>query len=299
MPLRYGPCPLFWIAMTLPTSSTNTLTMPRLGLGTWGMGESPARRSQEVAAVRTAIGMGYRLIDTAEMYGEGGAEAVVGEALAQALRASEVQRDELFIVSKVYPHNASRTGTLAACERSLQRLGLDRIDLYLLHWRGQHALADTCAAMQTLVAQGRIGHWGVSNFDTDDMQELWALPDGPACAANQVYYSLSERGAGFSLLPWQRAHGVPLMAYSPMDQGALANHKALQELAERHSATPAQIALAWLWAQPGVVAIPKAVQEAHQRENLAATRLQLSPDDLAALDRLFPPPARKVPLAML
>ena len=299
MPLRYGPCPLFWIAMTLPTSSTNTLTMPRLGLGTWGMGESPARRSHEVAAVRTAMGMGYRLIDTAEMYGEGGAEAVVGEALAQALRASEVQRDELFIVSKVYPHNASRTGTLAACERSLQRLGLDHIDLYLLHWRGQHPLADTCAAMQTLVAQGRIGQWGVSNFDTDDMQELWALPDGPACAANQVYYSLSERGAGFSLLPWQRAHGVPLMAYSPMDQGALANHKALQELAERHSATPAQIALAWLWAQPGVVAIPKAVQEAHQRENLAATRLQLSPDDLAALDRLFPPPARKVPLAML
>lgn len=299
MPLRYGPCPLFWIAMTLPTSSSNTLTMPRLGLGTWGMGESPARRSQEVAAVRTAMGIGYRLIDTAEMYGEGGAEAVVGEALTQALRASEVQRDELFIVSKVYPHNASRTGTLAACERSLQRLGLDHIDLYLLHWRGQHPLADTCAAMQTLVAQGRIGQWGVSNFDTDDMQELWALPGGPACTANQVYYSLSERGAGFSLLPWQRAHGVPLMAYSPMDQGALANHKALHELAERHSATPAQIALAWLWAQPGVVAIPKAVQEAHQRENLAATRLQLSPDDLAALDRLFPPPARKVPLAML
>lgn len=273
--------------------------MPRLGLGTWGMGESRTRHGQEVAAVRTAIGMGYRLIDTAEMYGEGGAEEVVGEALDQALRASEVRRDELFIVSKVYPHNASRAGTIAACERSLQRLGLEHIDLYLLHWRGQHPLADTCAAMQTLVAQGRIGRWGVSNFDIDDMQELWALPGGPACATNQVYYSLSERGAGFDLLPWQQVQGVPLMAYSPIDQGALADNDALQAIAERHNATPAQIALAWLLAQPGVVAIPKAVQEAHQRENLAATHLQLSPEDLAALDRLFPAPSRKTPLAML
>jgi len=273
--------------------------MPRLGLGTWGMGESRSRRSQEVAAVRTAISMGYRLIDTAEMYGEGGAEEVVGQALAQALRTSEVRRDELFIVSKVYPHNASLAGTVAACERSLQRLGLEHIDLYLLHWRGQHALADTCAAMHTLVAQGSIGSWGVSNFDIDDMQELWALPEGPACATNQVYYSLTERGAGFSLLPWQQSRNMPLMAYSPIDQGALAHNDALQAMAERHNATPAQIALAWLLAQPGVVVIPKAVQEAHQRENLAATHLQLSPEDLAALDRLFPAPSRKTPLAML
>ena len=285
--------------MTLFTASTNTLTMPRLGLGTWGMGESAAHRSLEVAAVRSAVGMGYRLIDTAEMYGEGGAEEVVGEALAQAFRASEVQRESLFIVSKVYPHNASRTGTLAACERSLQRLGLDYIDLYLLHWRGHHPLADTCAAMQTLVAQGHIGRWGVSNFDTDDMQELWSLPEGRACATNQVYYSLNERGAGFSLLPWQQARGLPLMAYSPIDQGALADSKALRSLAEQHNATPAQIALAWLLAQRGVVAIPKAIQEPHQRENLAAAQLQLSQDDLATLDRLFPSPVHKTPLAML
>lgn len=285
--------------MTSSIDFTNTLTMPRLGLGTWGMGESPARRSQEVAAVRTAIGMGYRLIDTAEMYGDGGAEEVVGEAIAQALHASEVQRGKLFIVSKVYPHNASRHGTLAACERSLQRLEVDHIDLYLLHWRGQHPLAETCAALQTLVAEGRIGRWGVSNFDIDDMHELWALPDGPACATNQVYYSLSERGAGFSLLPWQRAQGVPLMAYSPIDQGALADNKVLQALANSHGATQAQIALAWLLAQPGVVAIPKAVQETHQRENLAATQLQFSADDLAMLDGLFPPPVRNMPLAML
>ena len=285
--------------MTSSTALTHPLSMPRMGLGTWGMGESPARRRQEVAAVRTAIGMGYRLIDTAEMYGDGGAEEIVGEALAQALRASEVQRGDLFIVSKVYPHNASRSGMLDACERSLRRLGLDHIDLYLLHRRGQHPLAGTCAALQTLVAQGRIGRWGVSNFDIDDMQELWALPGGPSCATNQVYYSLSERGAGFSLLPWQQAHSVPLMAYSPIDQGALAHHANLQALAERHSATPAQIALAWLLAQPGVVAIPKAVQQTHQRENLAAMQLQILPNDLALLDRLFTPPVRKTPLAML
>lgn len=273
--------------------------MPRLGLGTWGMGEAPARRAEEVAAVRAAIGMGYRLIDTAEMYGEGGAEEVVGEALAQALKASEVVRDEVFIVSKVYPHNASRSGTQAACERSLRRLGLERIDLYLLHWRGQVPLAETCAALQALVEQGRIGRWGVSNFDTDDLQELFALPGGTDCAVNQVYYSLGERGAAFSLLPWQRAHGMPLMAYSPIDQGALARSPALQSMARRLDATPAQVALAWVLSQPGVVAIPKAVSEAHQRDNLAAARLQLGAEDLAELDRLFPPPTRKRPLAML
>ena len=273
--------------------------MPRLGLGTWGMGEPRARRAAEVAAVRTAIRMGYRLIDTAEMYGEGGAEEVVGEALAQALQAGEVTRNELFIVSKVYPHNASRSGTLAACERSLQRLGLEHIDLYLLHWRGQFPLAETCAALQTLVEQGRIGRWGVSNFDTADLQELFALPGGPDCAVNQVYYSLGERGAAFSLLPWQRAHGMPLMAYSPIDQGALARSPALQNLAQRLGATPAQVALAWVLAQPGVVAIPKAVTEAHQRDNLAALQLKLDAEDLAELDRLFPPPLRKQPLAML
>ena len=279
--------------------SSQTISMPKLGLGTWGLGELAASRRAEVAAVRTALRLGYRLIDTAEMYGEGGAEEVVGQAVAEALRDGEVRRDEIFIVSKVYPHNASRSGTPAACERSLQRLGLDRIDLYLLHWRGPHPLAETCEALQALVEQGRIGRWGVSNFDLDDLRELVRLPQAAQCATDQVYFSLGERGAGFALLPWLRERGLPMMAYSPIDQGALAESAALQGIAARHGATPAQIALAWVLAQPGVVAIPKSVREDRLRENLAAAALRLSDADLAELDRLFPPPRRKAPLAML
>jgi len=204
---------------TLPLSPSSAI--PVLGLGTWRMGEVASRRKVEVAAVREAIAMGYRLIDTAEMYGEGGAETVVGQALAEALRAGDVRRDELFIVSKVYPHNASRRGTPEACARSLKRLGLDTLDLYLLHWRGSHPLRETADAMQALVAQGRIAHWGVSNFDVDDMEELAQVTsEGPRCAANQVYLSLGERGPEFALLPWLRERGMPLMAYSPIDQGA-------------------------------------------------------------------------------
>ena len=205
--------------------------LPRLGLGTWSMGESRARRTAEVAAVRNAMRLGYRLIDTAEMYGDGGAEEVVGSTLAEALQAGEVALSDLLIVSKVYPHRASHSGTLAACERSLQRLGLQCMDLCLLHWRGHFPLTETCAALQTRVQQGRIGCSGVSNFDIDDLQELCALPGGVHCAVNQVCYPLGERGAAFSLLPWQRAHGLPLMAYSPLDQGALARSPALQGLA--------------------------------------------------------------------
>jgi diketogulonate reductase-like aldo/keto reductase len=275
-------------------------TVPVLGLGTWRMGESAGRRASEVAAVRAAIAMGYRLIDTAEMYGEGGAEEVVGQALAEAIRAGDVKREELFVVSKVYPHNASRKGTPAACARSLARLGLDRIDLYLLHWRGEHALAESCEAMRALVDEGRIRHWGVSNFDTDDMEELAAVcGEPPDCAANQVYYSVGERGPEFSLLPWQRARAMPLMAYSPIDQGALAADAAMGKIAGRLGVTAAQLALAWVVAQPGVVAIPKAVREAHLRENFAAAELQLGAEDLAEIDRLHPPPKRKKPLAMI
>jgi diketogulonate reductase-like aldo/keto reductase len=270
--------------------------LPALGLGTWRMGESRASRASEVAAVRHALQMGYRLIDTAEMYGEGGAEEVVGRALAEALRAGEVRREELFIVSKVYPHNASRQGTLAACERSRKRLGLERIDLYLLHWRGEHALADTAAAMHALIEAGHIGHWGVSNFDVDDMQELMTV--APDCAANQVYFSLGERGAGFALLPWLRRHRMPLMAYSPIDQGTLARHKELGAIAAPIGLTAAQLALAWVLAQPGVVAIPKAVQHEHLRDNLAVADVALPTDTLRRIDALFPPPARKAPLAM-
>jgi diketogulonate reductase-like aldo/keto reductase len=288
--------------LTLPTGAQ----LPALGLGTWRMGERANRRAADEAAVRSALAMGYRLIDTAEMYGDGGAESAVGAALAGALRAGEVRREELFIVSKVYPHNASRTGTAAACDRSRKRLGLDTIDLYLLHWRGQFLLRETCAALCALVQERRIGQWGVSNFDTADLQELQSVQEelgiasGPrCCAANQVYYSLGTRGPGFDLLPWQRARGMPLMAYSPIDQGALTADPMLVTLGEHHGATAAQIALAWILAQDGVAAIPKAAQESHQRENLAAAAIVLTDADKAQLQRHFPAPRRKEPLAML
>ncbi|RUR70173.1 aldo/keto reductase [Variovorax guangxiensis] len=283
--------------LQLPTGGE----MPVLGLGTWRMGEDAKRRADEVKAVREAIVLGYRLIDTAEMYGEGGAETVLGQAIAEALRANDVRREELFIVSKVYPHNASRRGTRDACERSLKRLGLDALDLYLLHWRGNHPLRETVAAMHSLVDDGRIAHWGVSNFDIDDMEELEeaAGGDGPACAANQVYLSLGERGPEFGLLPWQRERGMPLMAYSPIDQGALAEDDGLAELAERLGVTAAQLALAAVIARPGVAAIPKAVRSTHLKENLAAAELKLDGVTLAELDRLHPPPKRKTPLAMI
>lgn len=272
---------------------------PALGLGTWRMGESARERTFEVAAVRLALEIGYRVIDTAEMYGEGGAEEVVGQALAEAMRAGAVSRDEVFVVSKVYPHNASRAGVRAACERSRRRLGLDRIDLYLLHWRGAHPLAETVAGFEALMASGEIARWGVSNFDLDDMEELLSVGGGRACAANQVYYSLGERGAGYALLPWLQRRGMPLMAYCPIDQGVLAGEARLAALAQRHGATAAQLALAWAMEQPGVMAIPKAVRESHLRENLAAASIELQPQDLAELDALFAPPRRKTALAMV
>jgi diketogulonate reductase-like aldo/keto reductase len=270
-----------------------------IGLGTWHLGESARRRPAEVAAVRRAFELGYRLIDTAEMYGEGGAERVIGQALAEAVRAGDLQRSQVFVVSKVYPHNASRDGVIAACERSLQRLRLDHIDLYLLHWRGGHPLAATVAGFEALLAQKRIRHWGVSNFDTVPMRELWRVPGGSSCAVNQVYYSLGQRGVEFDLLPWQREHHVPLMAYCPIDQGSLAQSSALAPLARRLGATPAQIALAWLSARGDVIAIPKAVREEHLRENLAAAEVALDAEALAELDRLFPPPRRKRALAIV
>lgn len=274
-------------------------TRPSLGLGTWRMGESARARGAEVAAVRLALEIGYRVIDTAEMYGEGGAEEVVGRALAEALRAGTVERNEVFVVSKVYPHNASRTGVRAACERSRKRLGLDRIDLYLLHWRGEHALAETVGGFEGLQARGWIGQWGVSNFDVADMEELLGVDGGAACAANQVYYSVGERGAGFELLPWLQHHGMPLMAYCPIDQGRLAGDAALAEVALRHGATASQVALAWAMQRPGVMAIPKAVREAHLRENFAAASLQLTAADLSDIDARFPPPKRRTALAMV
>jgi diketogulonate reductase-like aldo/keto reductase len=272
---------------------------PSLGLGTWKMGESARAREAEVAAVRLALELGYRVIDTAEMYGEGGSEVVIGRALADALRASALRREELFVVSKVYPHNASRRGVPVACARSLKRLRLDRIDLYLLHWPGSYPLAETVEAFETMRAQGRIGAWGVSNFDRDAMDELIAVPGGGACAANQVYFSLGERGPGFDLLPWLRERRMPLMAYSPIDQGRLAGNAELAAIARGLHVSAAQLALAWVMQQPGVMAIPKAVREAHLRENLAAAELQLDAATLRALDALFPLPRRHTPLAMI
>lgn len=271
--------------------------VPALGLGTWRMGESAARASAEVASLRLAFDMGFRLIDTAEMYGAGGAEAVVGQALKEAHRAN-MPRHEFYVVSKALPEHADTAGLLAACEASLRRLELDQIDLYLLHWRGGVPLKDTIDGFEILQRRGWIRHWGVSNFDLDDMRDLFGSPGGAACTANQVWYSLSQRGVEFDLLPWQRVHQMPLMAYCPIDQGALADHPGLRGVAERHSATPAQVALAWLMAQPGVLPIPKAVNAVHLRHNLRAAQLRLTDADKADLERHFPPPTRRCPLAM-
>ncbi len=233
------------------------------------------------------------------MYGEGGAEEVVGEALRQAMQAGELRREDVFIVSKVYPHNASREGTRAACQRSLGRLGLSQIDLYLLHWRAQHALRETVAGFEALKDEGRIRHWGVSNFDRGDMEELFGVERGDRCAANQVYYALDERGIEFELLPWLRSQRVPCMAYSPLGQGRLARDASLAAIGRRYGTSAAQVALGWLLAQPGVMAIPKAVRKPHLRENLAAGSLVLSDEDLAEIDHRFPPPQRKGPLAVI
>ncbi|HEX7383506.1 MAG TPA: aldo/keto reductase [Burkholderiaceae bacterium] len=280
--------------ITLPGGETR----PALGLGTWRLGESTRSRKAELAALRRAVELGWRVFDTAEMYGEGGAETVLGEALRGALAAGELRREDLFVVSKVYPHNASRRGAIAACERSLRRLGLDAIDLYLLHWRGAHPLAATVEAFEALRDAGRIRHWGVSNFDLDDMRELYRVPGGERCAANQVWYSAGQRGAEFELLPWLARHGVPAMAYSPIDQAALATHGALAAVGRRIGASAAQVALAWLLRRPGVMAIPKAVREAHQRENLAALAIDLDAAALRAIDAAFAPPQGPTPLAM-
>ena len=280
----------------------STARIPVLGMGTWRMGEDRGQHAAELAALRAGIAMGYRLIDTAEMYGEGGAEELVGEAIAQAVRAGDVERDELFVVSKAYPHNAGREGLPAACACSLERLGLDCLDLYLLHWRGEYSLKETVDGMRALVAAGRIRHWGVSNLDTEDMEELVAACGGEDkldCVVNQVYYSASERGPEFSLLPWQQARSMPLMAYSPVDQGAAMRDAGLAKIAKGLGVSAAQLALAWVLSRPGVVAIPKSVRKAHLEENLAASRLTLAPDVLAEIDRLHPPPRRKKPLAMI
>lgn len=266
--------------------------VPALGQGTWYMGEDRSARKAEVAALQLGLDLGLTLIDTAEMYAEGGAEEVVGEAIAG-------RRDEVFLVSKIYPHNASRLGVAAACERSLKRLKTDRIDLYLLHWRGQHSLAETVAGFEALQRAGKIRHWGVSNLDLDDMHELAAVPGGGACAANQLLYNLSRRGIEWDLLPWLRERGMPVMAYSPIEQARLLRQPGLKGFAQRHGMTPAQAALAWLLGQEGVMSIPKSASAAHVRENAAARELVLDAAQRAELDRLFAPPRGPSALEML
>ncbi len=271
--------------------------MPALGLGTWRLGEDRSRRVAQLASLRSAIDLGFRIFDTAEMYGDGGAERLLGQALAGAL-ANGVPRDSMCIVSKVLPHHATEAGMLAACERSLQRLRVETIDLYLLHWRGPVPLADTVRGFEHLQRCGLIRHWGVSNFDLDDMQALRRVPGGMACAANQVYYSLGERGVEFDLLPWQRAQAMPLMAYCPLDQGALAGHPCVRGVAMRHRVTAAQVALAWLLQQPGVMVIPKSGSAVHLRENWAAQDLRLDEADRIELEKAFPAPRGTQTLAM-
>jgi diketogulonate reductase-like aldo/keto reductase len=273
--------------VTLPDGAK----VPALGLGTWTMGERRARATQEIAALTTAFDLGLTLVDTAEMYGDGGAEKIVAQAMRE-------RRDRVFVVGKVYPHNAGRKSAISACERSLARLRTDRIDLYLLHWRGRIPLAETIDAFERLRTAGKIVHWGVSNFDTPDMRELFALPEGRRCATNQVLYHLGERGIEWELRSWLAEHRIPVMAYSPLGQGALLHDRALGALARGLGANPVQVALAWLLRRPDVIAIPMSSDPEHVRTIAGALSLSLSAATLERLEAMFPPPSQSRPLAM-
>jgi len=265
--------------------------VPVLGLGTWRMGERASERAAEVKAVQLGLELGIRLVDTAEMYGEGKAEEIVGEAMGRL-------REEIYLVSKVYPHNASRKGAIAACERSLKRLKTDRLDLYLLHWRGSHPLAETVEAFEALKKDGKIRNWGVSNLDAGDMDELAGVPNGKGCASNQVLYHLGSRGIEWQLLAKCQKAKIMVMAYSPLGQGPLLRKPALGKIAAKHGCDAAAVALAWVLRQPEVVTIPKATNPEHVRANIKAVDVKLDADDLAALDAAFPPPKRATGLDM-
>lgn len=274
------------------TKLTQGEAVPVLGQGTWYLGEGLRPRAVEIAALRLGIDLGMSLIDTAEMYGNGATEELVGEAIAG-------RRDEVFLVSKVLPGNATAGGTVAACDRSLRRLRTERIDLYLLHWRGAIPLAETLAGFEALIRAGKIRYWGVSNFDVADLEELWSTQGGREAATNQVLYNLTRRGIEWDLLPWCRERGIPIMAYSPIEQGRLLGHPVLREVAARQDATPAQAALAWVLRHPDVIAIARSGEPNHVEENGAAPGLRLTEQDLAALERAFPPPTGPRPLEML
>ncbi|HUQ08724.1 MAG TPA: aldo/keto reductase [Steroidobacteraceae bacterium] len=268
-------------------------SVPVLGQGTWQMGDRPAKRQQEISALQLGIDLGSTLIDTAELYGDGASEELVAEAIVG-------RRDRVFLVSKVLPGNASsRKKIVAACEASLRRLRVERLDLYLLHWRSGEDLPVTVATFNELAEAGKIRHWGVSNFDRDDIEELRAIPGGSGVACNQVLYNVSRRGTEFDLLPAARAQGMNIMAYTPIEQGRILGNAALAQVAKRHDATPVQIALAWTIRAPGVVAIPRASSPEHVRENQGALRVELTSEDLADIDRAFPPPNKKRALEMI
>ena len=286
------------VSETATVSGIRTTQLPSgepvavLGQGTWGMGERAANRREELHALSEGLDLGLTLIDTAEMYGGGAAEALVGEAIAN-------RRAEVFLVSKVLPQHASERGTIDACEQSLRRLNTDRIDLYLLHWREDVPLEQTLAGLARLIEDGKIRHWGVSNFDVSDLEELTALDLGAALATNQVLYNLTRRGIEFALLPWCRERAMPIMAYSPVEQGRLLKSKHLEKIAARLNATPAQVALAWAIREDGVIAIPKAARVEHVHENRQALDLHLTETDLAELDQTFRPPRKATPLEMI
>ena len=266
--------------------------VPCFGLGTWQIGDDPHRRTEEIATLRLGLDLGATLIDTAEMYGDGRSESLVGEAIRG-------RREEVFLVTKVYPHNATLEGCIAACERSLRRLATDRIDLYLLHWRGQVPLAQTLSAFLALQRAGKIRHYGISNLDLADMQELWALGGGQGVSSDQLLYNLARRGIEWDLLPWLRARRIPVMAYSPIEQAKLLRQSKLIRFAKRHALTPAQAALAWLLAHEDVIVIPKTASREHLRENFAALEHPLTPQQMTELELLFPAPSRARPLEML
>lgn len=267
-------------------------TVPALGQGTWNLGDDASARSEEIATIRLGLDLGLTLIDTAEMYGDGRSESRVGEAIAG-------RRDEVFVVTKVLPDHASRDGTLAACERSLRRLRTDRIDLYLLHWRGGVPLAETVDGFEALRRAGKIRHWGVSNLDLADLRELVAVPGGERVAANQLLYNLVRRGIEWDLLPWLRERRIPVLAYSPIEQARLLRDRRLKAMAKRTGRTPAQLALAWLLSKPGVVAIPKTAHRERLRENADVLSRPLGDDEKEELERLFPPPTGPAPLEMI
>jgi diketogulonate reductase-like aldo/keto reductase len=282
---------LFFVPPIRSTKFPGGESVPVLGQGTWRMGEDKSKRTKEVAALRLGIELGMTLIDTAEMYANGGAEKVVGEAIKD-------RRDGVVVVTKFYPQNATRDGMAAACDRSLRRLGIEQIDLYLLHWRGDVPLKETLAGFDELLESKKIRYAGVSNFDVDDMQELARFKSGfERIVTNEVLYNLERRGIEWDLLPWMRQRHRPVIAYSPVEEGLLAHpHPVLKRVAERHDATPVQIALAWAIREEGVIAIPKAADPKHVRENRGAADIKLTKKDLEELDESFPSPEGKKPL---